>query len=99
MDSADSILKDITPGQEKPLWPLTSYGPAKYQPALIAGLDESLEELRARAATALKAGTIEEYVRSFLPNQSICSDVHLEKIRSGEDSSGRWDVRQCYSKH
>ena len=40
------MTKDLTLGQEKPLWPLTSYGPVKCQPMLIGGLDESFEELR-----------------------------------------------------
>jgi nucleoporin NUP42 len=58
------MTKDLTPGQEKPLWPLTSYGPAKHQPPLIGGLEESFEELRVRAVTAVKSGTTNDYVRS-----------------------------------
>jgi nucleoporin NUP42 len=60
----ESMTKDITPLQDKPLWPLSSYGAAKYEPIVIGGLDESLEELRVKAVTALKAGTINEYVCS-----------------------------------
>jgi len=51
---------------DKPIWPLSCYGPAKYEPTLIAGLDESMEELRVRAVLALKAGNSSEYV-SQLP--------------------------------
>lgn len=64
--SMETMTKDFTPGQEKPNWPLTSYGPAKHQPVLISGFEESFEELRARAVTALKAGNIDEYVSHFL---------------------------------
>lgn len=60
----ESMTKDVTPQQDKPLWPLSSYGAAKYEPIVIGGLDESPEELRVKAVTALKAGTINEYVRS-----------------------------------
>lgn len=60
------MTKDLTPKQEKPLWPLTSYAPGKSQPVLIGGIDESFEELRVRAVTALKSGTINEYVRVFI---------------------------------
>jgi nucleoporin NUP42 len=57
------MTKDLTPGQEKPMWPLTSYGPGKFQPLLVGGLDESFEELRLRAVTAIKSGITDEYVR------------------------------------
>ena len=59
----EGMTKDLTPGQEKPMWPLTSYGPGKFQPLLVGGLDESFEELRLRAVTAIKSGTTDEYVR------------------------------------
>ncbi|KAJ7151694.1 hypothetical protein C8R46DRAFT_490839 [Mycena filopes] len=49
-------------GKERPVWPLGSYGPAKYEPTLLTGLDESPEELRLKAATAMKAGTMNEYL-------------------------------------
>lgn len=62
-NSADSMTKDLSPQHEKPLWPLSSYAPAKYEPLLIAGLDESFEELRVRAVTALQKNAVDEYVR------------------------------------
>jgi len=61
--SIDGMTKDLTSGKEKPLWPLTSYGPGKFQPQLVGGLDESFEELRLRAVTAIKSGTTDDYVR------------------------------------
>jgi nucleoporin NUP42 len=67
----ESMTKDVTPLQDKPLWPLSSYGAAKYEPIVIGGLDESPEELRVKAVTALKAGTINEYVRSKIPKSIL----------------------------
>ncbi|OJA18916.1 hypothetical protein AZE42_07864, partial [Rhizopogon vesiculosus] len=61
--TTESILRDVTPLQDKPLWPLSSYGAAKYEPIVIGGLDESPEELRVKAVTALKAGIITEYMK------------------------------------
>jgi nucleoporin NUP42 len=64
------MTKDLTANVDKPTWPLSSYGPAKYEPTLLGGLDESPEELRLRAATALQASNANEYVRWF--NFSFC---------------------------
>lgn len=50
--SADHIEKDWTNGAEKPLWPLSSYGPAKYEPLYVTGLDMSPEEMRVKAYEA-----------------------------------------------
>lgn len=58
--STDTIQRDLT--LEKPLWPLTSYGPAKHAPTIIQGLDESPEELRVKAVSALQSGSSAEYV-------------------------------------
>jgi len=55
--------RDIRPGVEKPLWGLSSYGPAKLEPNLISGLDMSFEELRVNAVMALQNNTVAEYVR------------------------------------
>jgi nucleoporin NUP42 len=55
--------RDIRPGVEKPLWSLSSYGPAKLEPNLISGLDVSFEELRINAVMALQNNTVAEYVR------------------------------------
>lgn len=62
---AESLANDITPAKDKPLWPLSSYGAAKHEKILIGGLDESPEELRLKATTALRAGAVAEYVRIF----------------------------------
>ena len=48
------------------MWPLSSFGPAKMQPTLIGGLDDSPEEMRVKAAQAARAGTTQDYVSAFL---------------------------------
>jgi nucleoporin NUP42 len=48
--------------KEKPSWPLSSYGPAKYEPTVVTGQDMSTEELRVKASQAQAAGNINEYV-------------------------------------
>jgi nucleoporin NUP42 len=58
--------RDIRPGVEKPLWGLSSYGPAKLEPNLVSGLDMSFEELRLNAVMALQNNTVAEYVRRHL---------------------------------
>ncbi|TFK29045.1 hypothetical protein FA15DRAFT_633053 [Coprinopsis marcescibilis] len=60
--TAETIKDDLTPSKDKPLWPLSSYGPAKHEPVVIAGLDESPEELRVKAAAAKAANNPSEYV-------------------------------------
>lgn len=62
VSSVEAIKKDLTPLVDRPTWVLSSYGPAKHQPTIITGLDLSQEELRVRAAQAMKAGTVQEYV-------------------------------------
>lgn len=56
-------MNDFTPNKDKPLWPLSSFGPAKGVATLVGSYDESPEELRVKAVQALKAGTTAEYVR------------------------------------
>lgn len=60
--SAQSMVNDMSQGGEKPSWPLSCYAPAKHEPVLIPGLDESSEELRVKAYVAIKAGNLSEYV-------------------------------------
>ncbi|KAI6040414.1 hypothetical protein EDC04DRAFT_1509418 [Pisolithus marmoratus] len=61
--TTESLTNDVTPLKDKPLWPLSSYGAAKHEKTLISELDESPEELRVKAVAAVKAGTINEYVK------------------------------------
>lgn len=62
MVSQDGIARDLTQGQDKPIWPLSSYGPAKGEPTILEGLDESAEEMRWKALQAVRSGNIAEYV-------------------------------------
>ncbi|KAL0581487.1 hypothetical protein V5O48_000530 [Marasmius crinis-equi] len=61
--TVDSIRNDLTPHNDKPLWPLSSYGAAKYETNLISGLDESFEEMRWKAASAMSGGNINQYTQ------------------------------------
>ena len=49
------------------MWPLSSYAPSKHEPLLIAGLDESPEELRVKAVAAVASGNINAYVSLYPP--------------------------------
>jgi hypothetical protein len=60
--STDTITKDFNLSVDKPSWPLSSYGPSKYAPTFVTGLDMSPEELRVRAVMAKTNGTVNEYV-------------------------------------
>jgi nucleoporin NUP42 len=56
------MTKDFDIKADKPSWPLSSYGPAKQEKNLLPTLDESPEELRLKAVTAMRNGNINEYV-------------------------------------
>jgi nucleoporin NUP42 len=60
------MTKDFDFKIDKPSWPLSSYGPAKLEKNLLPPLDESPEELRFKAVTAMRNGTISEYVRTLI---------------------------------
>jgi len=61
--SLETMTKDFDVKADKPSWLLSSYGPAKSEKNLLPPLDESPEELRLKAVTATRNGTIDEYVR------------------------------------
>ena len=60
---------------ERPLWPLSSYGAAKNAPNLLADLDLSSEELRVRAYDAQKAGQMQQYVRLLNLPRTPCLPI------------------------
>ena len=70
------------------MWPLSSYAPSKHEPPLIPGLDESPEELRVKAATAVASGNINVYVSPDLLTQALdlkCkSFVHSSTMKGGK---------------
>ncbi|PBK93963.1 hypothetical protein ARMGADRAFT_1012112 [Armillaria gallica] len=41
---------------------VSSFGPAKHEPLLVAGQDESSEELRFQASKVLSSGNVNQYV-------------------------------------
>lgn len=81
MNSVDVMKSDLTPLMDKPIWPLSSYGPAKHEPILLGGLDESPEELRVRAFTAKQSGNFDEYVSDS--HQRPISHPDLVRHRAG----------------
>jgi nucleoporin NUP42 len=64
--SLETMTKDFDVKGDMPSWPLSSYGPAKHEKNLLPSLDESFEELRVKAVTAMRNGNINEYVRCYL---------------------------------
>lgn len=64
--SLETMTRDFDVKADKPSWSLSSYGPAKNEKNLLPPLDESPEELRFKAATAIRNGNINEYVRYHL---------------------------------
>lgn len=61
------MAKDFTPGQEKPSWPFSSYGPAKGEPTYVTGLDVSPDEMRVKAYEAKSKNQSNEYVSPPAP--------------------------------
>lgn len=58
-------MEDLDTGGT-PVWKLSSFGPAKHEPNLIAGMDMSAEELRYEAWVKVKEGRGQEYVSTRL---------------------------------
>ncbi|KAF8265138.1 hypothetical protein EI94DRAFT_375706 [Lactarius quietus] len=61
--SLETMTKDFDVRADKPSWSLSSYGPAKNEKNLLPPLDESPEELRLKAVTAMRSGNINEYLQ------------------------------------
>ncbi|EIW73427.1 hypothetical protein TREMEDRAFT_73071 [Tremella mesenterica DSM 1558] len=57
----DTLKADLK--TELPTWILSSYGAAKYEPNLFAGMDMSQEEMRWKCVQAVKRGTPQEYFK------------------------------------
>ncbi|TFY81678.1 hypothetical protein EWM64_g2340 [Hericium alpestre] len=79
--SLDTMNKDFDPKVDKPLWPLSTYGPAKHEPNLLANLDESFEELHFKAFTAMKSGTTSEYVK-YEQEKTVAADQVYNNVRA-----------------
>ncbi|KAF7336061.1 Kinase-like protein [Mycena sanguinolenta] len=89
--AAESIVNDFTTGKGKPLWPLASYGPAKFEPTLLSGLDESPEELRVKAEAAMKAGNLNEYLTyessKMAAAEQACSNARNNRFQAFEQAT------------
>lgn len=78
--SQDGMAKDLTPNNEKPIWPMSSFGPAKYEPTIIAGLDISPEELRFKAIQALNSGNAAEYQKFELEKMQEADQTYVKAL-------------------
>ncbi|TFY50888.1 hypothetical protein EVG20_g11273, partial [Dentipellis fragilis] len=79
--SLESVTKDFGPRLDKPLWPLSSYGPGKHEPNLLSSLDESFEELHLRAVTAIKNNTINDYLK-YEAEKTAASEQVYSNVRA-----------------
>jgi nucleoporin NUP42 len=79
------MTKDFDFKADKPSWPLSSYGPAKHEKNLLPPLDESPEELRLKAVTAMRNGNTSEYVRTLLRSTKRCLD-HVRKLQHEQNA-------------
>lgn len=60
--SAESIELELK--KERPIWILSSFGAAKYEPCLFFGYETSPEEMRWKSVQAIKNGQPQQYVCS-----------------------------------
>lgn len=79
------MTKDFDFKADKPSWPLSSYGPAKHEKNLLPPLDESPEELRLKAVTAMRNGNTSEYVRTLLRSTKRFLD-HMGKVQHEQNA-------------
>jgi nucleoporin NUP42 len=60
-------LKSDLASQEKPVWDLSVYGPAKEEPNLIVGTDRSFEEDRLKYyLSRVQTGNENQFVSDFI---------------------------------
>ncbi|KAF9528035.1 hypothetical protein CPB83DRAFT_836171 [Crepidotus variabilis] len=76
-----NIRNDLDPKTEKPIWPLSCYAPFKGETTLIEGLDISPEEMRVKAAEAVKRGNIAEYTQ-YESNQIAAAEQAYNNVRT-----------------
>ncbi|KAG6902201.1 hypothetical protein C0995_003033 [Termitomyces sp. Mi166 len=87
------LANDLTPQRDKPLWPLSTYGPARHEPNLLANLDTSPEELRYQAFISKQEGKAELYP-PFYPQPAY----ETQKIAAAEQvfENARNNLNQVY---
>ncbi|KAF8517137.1 hypothetical protein BU17DRAFT_50197, partial [Hysterangium stoloniferum] len=84
--TAESIKKDLTENEDRPLWPLSSYGPGKGEPILISGIEESPEELRYMAWQAMKSGDMNQ-VEAYKTYEANKISAAQRTFQNGRDNS------------
>ncbi|KAF8324564.1 uncharacterized protein EI90DRAFT_3129745 [Cantharellus anzutake] len=85
--TTESINRDMTEGKDRPLWPFSSYGPAKGEPNLISGLDESPEEMRIKFWQANMQGNPALYTQYEATQMQLTNNA-FDRIRN--DLNGAW---------
>ncbi|KIM20846.1 hypothetical protein M408DRAFT_30045, partial [Serendipita vermifera MAFF 305830] len=92
--NVESIQRDFGPA-EKPLWPISSYGPGKNEPTFLTGLDISPEEMRARAFEAMKEGKGAEYNQY---EAAAIANANAQYTRVASDVKGAFEAAFQLSK-
>ncbi|KZT02877.1 uncharacterized protein LAESUDRAFT_751869 [Laetiporus sulphureus 93-53] len=92
--NVESISRDLYFKADRLSSPLSCYGPAKQQPNVISGLDESPEELCVKAFLATKAGTF----FTGLSEGAGQMKYEADKIAAAEQTfaNARMNVKQVY---
>ncbi|KAH9965755.1 hypothetical protein BC827DRAFT_1179627 [Russula dissimulans] len=83
------MTKDFDGKVDKPSWPLSSYGPAKNEKNLLPPLDESPEELRLKAVTAMRNGTINKYLQY---EQNAFANAEQVFVNARNDPKGAFEA-------
>ncbi|KAI0303905.1 hypothetical protein BC826DRAFT_980308 [Russula brevipes] len=92
--SLETMAKDFDVKADRPSWPLSSYGPAKHEQNLLPPLDESPDELRFKAVTAIRNGTINEYLQ-YEQNAFASAEQLFANVRN--DMKGAFDAAKRHS--
>ncbi|KAG8914751.1 hypothetical protein FRC00_011122 [Tulasnella sp. 408] len=94
--TAESVKKDLTRGDERPEWPLSTYGPAKHQPTYITGTDLSPEEMRVRAYEVRAQKSLDKYglfeAAQFQQAEKIVADLLKDPMATFKHITDRGSV-------
>ncbi|KAN0126678.1 hypothetical protein V8E52_000318 [Russula decolorans] len=92
--SLETMTKDFDFKADKPSWPLSSYGPAKHEKNLLPPLDESPEEFRIKAVTAMRNGNISEYLQH---EQNAFANAEQVFMNVRNDIKGAFEAAKRHS--
>ncbi|KAH9179516.1 hypothetical protein EDB89DRAFT_487753 [Lactarius sanguifluus] len=92
--SLETMTRDFDLRSDKPSWSLSSYGPAKNEKNILPPLDESPEELRLKAVTAMRNGNINEYLQY---EQNALANAEQVFANARNDIKGAFEVAKRQS--